>query len=250
MTHTWKTPVHLGMVAGLLSLAGFIGGFDQPKGNEKAAAKEQEHKKEEKKADEKKSEKASKHEFKIEDARYAEACSCEAPCACELIGPDMSCKGVGAFELKSAKYDGKDISGTKIAYALGVGKWVHVYVDQKDAKKREAAEAFAKTALAGFGEVKFAKEAPIDIEEKGDKYTVTVDGGKTLKFETEPVMGGDEKTPITYSNVKDPVHPVMMQGKAVSCTYSGSDKDGDHSFKLDKGKNAFFNNHIKSSGSL
>jgi hypothetical protein len=249
MKHTWKSALKFGTVAALLSFAGILGGFDQPKdnGKDKPAAKEPETKK---KDDKKSDDKAAKHEFKIEDAKYAEACSCEAPCACELLGPDMTCKGVGAFELKSAKYDGKDISGTKMAYALGVGKWVHVYIDQKDAKKHEAAEAFARAAISGFGPVKFVKDADISIEEKSDKYTVSVNAGKTMKFETEPVMGGDEKTPLTYSNVKDPIHPVMMQGKSTSVSYAGSDSDGDRGFKIDKGKNAYFNNHIKSNGSI
>src|SRR5262245_52676428 len=247
MKLTLKTSVQLSTVAALLACAGILGGFDQPKdnGKDKGAAKEPEHKK-----DEKGEKSAAKHEFKIEDAKYAEACSCMPPCSCELIGPDMSCKGVGAFELKSAKYDGKDISGTKIAYALGVGKWVHVYVDQKDAKKHDAAEAFAKAAIAGFGPMTLAKDADIKIDEKGDKYTVSVDGGKVMKLETEPVMGGDEKTPLTYSNIKDPVHPVVMQGTTASCTYTGTDKDGEKSFKLEKGRNAYFNNHIKSNGTI
>jgi hypothetical protein len=242
MNRNLTSVLQLGTVAALISFAGVLGGFDQPK--DKPAAKETAG------ADKKADASAAKHDFKVDDGRYVETCSCMPPCACELIGPDMSCKGVAAFEFKSAKYNGQDISGTKMAYAVGVGKWVHIYIDQKDPKKHDAALAFSKAALNGFGPVTLTKDADIKIDEKADKYTVSVDGGKTMQFETEPVMGGDEKTPITYSNVHDPVHPVMMQGSAISASYKGSDKDGEKTFKLDKGRNAFFNNHLKSSGSV
>ncbi len=77
---------------------------------------------------------------------YAEVCSCRPPCPCELTDVSMGCKGVAAYEIKKGTYDGKDISGTKFAYALSLAEkdgWVHIYVDQKDAKKHDASVAFA-----------------------------------------------------------------------------------------------------------
>ena len=65
----------------------------------------------------------------------------------------------------------------------------------------------------------------------GDKfaYTVTVDGGNTMKFVTEPVIGGDGRTPIEHSNINNPIVPSFYQGKTVSATY----KDGERSFTLE-----------------
>ena len=73
----------------------------------------------------------------------------------------------------------------------------------------------------------------------------TIDGGKIMDLKSQSVMGGDGKTPLTYSNIHDPIHPTVMQGKVVSCTYS----DGDHKFEL-KDSNAYFNHHIVSKGKV
>lgn len=42
------------------------------------------------------------------------------------------------------------------------------------------------------------------------------------------------------------MNPVMCQGVCVSCTYT----DGDRKITLEKGRNAYFNQHMKSSGAL
>ena len=47
------------------------------------------------------------------------------------------------------------------------------------------------------------------------------------------------------SNINDAVHPVVMQGKTISCTFS----DGERSFTLSD-SNSYFNDNIKSSGKL
>jgi hypothetical protein len=236
MKVTLKTTVQLSTVAALLACAGFLGGFDQPKDKpaEKPAAKEPASK--------------EKH-FDIENGMYAEACSCKPPCPCELTGVAMGCEGVGAYELKKATFDGHDISGTKIAYALNLAEkdgWVHVYVDQPDAKKHDAAVAFAKAALSVFGNITVTKDADIKIAEKDNKYTASVDNGKVMKFETEPMMGGDKTTPMTHTNTHDKLNPVFHQGAVVSAEYKGGDKE----FKLAKGRNCYFNNHMKSKGEV
>lgn len=241
MKLTLRTSVQLSTVAALLACAGFLGGFDQPKDNGKPAAKEAEHKKDEKSA--------AKHEFKIEDGRYAEACSCRPPCPCELTGVSKGCEGVGAYELKKASYEGKDISGSKFAYALDLDEkdgWVHVYVDQKDAKKHDAAVAFAKAALTPFGNITVTKDADIKIDEKDSQYTVSVDDGKVMKFSTKPMMGGDGKTPMTHTNTHDALNPTFYQGTAVSGEYKGGGKE----FKLSEGRNCYFNDHMKSKGEV
>jgi hypothetical protein len=244
MNHTWKSALQFGTVAALLSFAGVLGGFDQPKdnGKDKPAAKESDTKK----SDEKK---ATKHEFKIEDGMYAEACSCKPPCPCELMGASMGCEGVGAYELKKATYEGKEISGSKIAYALNLAEkdgWVHVYVDQKDPKKHDAAVAFAKGALAVFGNITLTKDADIKIEEKDSKYTISVDDGKVMKLQTKPTMGGDGKTPMTHTNTHDALNPTFYQATIVAGEYKGGGKN----FKLAEGRNSYFNDKMKSKGEV
>jgi hypothetical protein len=232
--------VQVGAVAMLVGSAGLLGGFDQPKdAKDKPAAAEPETKSD--------SKATAKHEFKIDEGIYAETCTCRPPCPCELTGAEMSCQGVTAEQVTKGTYDGKDISGTRYAAALDLSnKFVRIYVDQKDPKKHDAAVAFAKAALAGFGTPDMVKDADIDLKERENSFTVTVDGGKTMSFKTKPMLGGDGKTPVTHTNTMDPVNKVMMQGQCVECTY----KDGDKSITVKEGRNAYFNTHVQCSGSV
>jgi hypothetical protein len=176
---------------------------------------------------------------------FVEGCSCSAPCPCELVDVKKGCEGVGAMTLTSGSYMGTDLAGTKIAYATGPGEWVRLYVDPKNPSQAKAAEAFAKAVYSAFGPIEAVKQAPIAISGKGGRYTLTVDGGKIMKLTTEPVLGGNKRTPIMISNTQDPLHPDVMQGKTVS----GSYKDEKHSFEL-KGSNSYFTDRMKSSGKI
>ena len=49
---------------------------------------------------------ADKHPFKA-TGLYTETCSCKAPCACEMVGLNKGCIGVGALQLSGGSYDGK-----------------------------------------------------------------------------------------------------------------------------------------------
>ena len=105
---------------------------------------------------------------------------------------------------------------------------------------------FGRAAFASFGPIKEVKAAKIDVSGADGKYTVTVDGGKIMKFETEPVLGGDGKTPIGYTNIKNAVNPTVYQGTCVSATYSDGDKD----VTVAKGRNSHFNPKLKSRGKI
>ncbi len=179
------------------------------------------------------------------DGMYVEGCTCEAPCPCELTGVQMGCQGVGAFRFEKASYDGVAFDGVAFAYAVEPGKWVRLFIDAKDAKQKEAVIAFAKAALKAFGPVEAVADAKVEITGADGKYTATVDGGKIFTLTTEPVLGGDGKEPLTYSNIHDVVHPTVMQAKVVGCEYN----DGTHTFKLE-GSNAYFNAKLKVSGKM
>ena len=188
---------------------------------------------------------APKADFSVE-GMFVDCCSCPPPCPCELIEVAMGCKGVGAHQIKSGKYAGDDLAGVKIAHAKVVGQWVNLYIDAKDEKQRAAAEKFGRAAFAGFGPIQSVKAAEIEVSSADGKYIVTVDGGKIMKFETEPVLGGDGKTPIGYTNIKNAVNPTVYQGTCVSATYS----DGGKQVTVEKGRNSHFNSKLKSSGKI
>ena len=188
---------------------------------------------------------AQAKEFDIE-GYYAEACSCKPPCPCELTGPIMACKGVGAYQFNTGHYGGLDFSGTRVAYSLYIGEAVVLYIDAPDAHKRAAAERFARAALKGFGPIKAAHTAKVELAGRDGAYTIRVDGGKIMSCTTEPVLGGDHKTAVTHTNTFDALNPVMYQAICTACTYA----DGDMKVELEKGRNAYFNAHMKSSGKL
>jgi hypothetical protein len=72
-----------------------------------------------------------------------------------------------------------------------------------------------------------------------------VDGGKTMTLTTQPVFGRDKRTPITISNIKNPLNPTVMQGKTVE----GSFEDGERTVTL-KDSNAYFTDRMQQSGSM
>lgn len=186
-----------------------------------------------------------KHPFEIE-GMYVEGCSCKPPCPCELTGVEMGCIGVGAFRFTAGKYLDTSLEGCGFAYATEPGSWVRIYVDAKEAKQREAVTALAKAALREFGTCESVKDAKIEIAGADGKYSLNVEEGKVMSLSTEPILGGDGKTPLVYSNIHNPLHPDVMQGKTVACEY----KDDKHSFKLEKGDNAYFHTKLKSAGKL
>ncbi len=184
-------------------------------------------------------------EFSVE-GMFVDCCSCMPPCPCELTEVAACCQGVGAHHISSGRYAGDDLAGVKIAHAKVVGEWVNLYVEAKDEKQRAAAEKFGRAAFSKFGPIKEVKAAKIEITGADGKYTVTVDGGKLMKLETEPVLGGDGKTPIGYTNIQNAVNPTVYQGRCVGATYA----DGDKKVTVEKGRNSHFNPKLRSSGKI
>lgn len=187
---------------------------------------------------------AKKHHFSVIGS-YVEGCTCGSPCKCELTGVEMGCEGVGAFSFSGGSFDGKSIAGVKAAYATKPGEYVVIYIDAPTAAKHAAAEGLMRATLGGFGKIEAVKSAKVAVWHKGNMDYATVDGGKIMNFKSQSVLGGDGKTPLTYGNIHDPIHPVIMQGKTLSATFS----DGSHKFEL-KDSNAFFQHHIASQGGL
>lgn len=187
---------------------------------------------------------AGKEAFHVK-GEFIDGCSCSPPCGCVMTGLEHGCEGVGGMVLSSGKFAGVDLSGAKIIYAVEPGKWVRGYVDAKNPAQQKAAMAFAKVAFAQFGKVEFVKPARIEVSGKNGDYKLAVNGGKTMKLVTRPVLGGDKRTPVMHKNISDPLNDVFYQAKTVSGSYS----DEGRSFKL-KDSNAYFNPHLDKSGKL
>ena len=91
------------------------------------------------------------------------------------------------------------------------------------------------------------KDAKVDIAGTYGAYTVSVDGGATMKYVMQPMLGGDGKTAVAHTNTFDPISPVFLQGKSTEdLTY----QDGERAINLSKGRNAYFNDKLNTSGQL
>lgn len=187
---------------------------------------------------------AEKQDFKVKGL-FVEGCSCSLPCPCEIVDVAKGCEGVGAMTLESGEFNGTDLSGVKLAYAVAPGSWVLLYVDAPKAEQKEAAHAFAKAYYRDWGKLESARDARIAIEGSDGAYTVTIDDGKTMKLKTEPVLGGDGKKPVVIRNTKSKLNPDTKLARTVSCTF----KDGGHEFEL-KDSNSYFNDEMKAKGEL
>ncbi len=186
-----------------------------------------------------------KHEYRVAGV-FVEGCSCNISCPCDMPGGvKHGCQGVGAITLKSGSYQGVDLAGGKIVYATSPGSWVRLYIDAPGPRQQEAATAYAKATFSAFGKIEAVKTAKIDLSGKDGRYTLTVDGGTIVQLSTEPVVGADQKTPVTHTNTLIPFSPTIMQGR----TLKGSFHDGERSFTLE-GSNSYFNDRMQSSGKI
>jgi len=176
---------------------------------------------------------------------YLEGCNCNMACTCDLEGAMVKgCQLIGAMIISSGTYAGSKLSDVKIAFAIG-DNWVRIYVHSKDSAQNKIAGELGRKFLSAYGTVEKIISAEIKIFGSNGNYTLKVDGEKVINLQTQPVLGADEKTAVTYTNYPDPLFQTIMQGKVVS----GSYEDGEHHFTL-KGTNSFFNQDWVLSGKM
>ena len=171
-----------------------------------------------------------------------EGCSCGVTCSCPWMGLSKGCQAVNVIAMTGGTYKGVNLAGAKIAHGGLAGNRIYIYVDSSDAQ-REAVTAFAKAYWASEGKLEGVRNVKIDISGDAGRYTVLIDGGKIARLTTEPILGGDKKTPVIHTNTSDAW--AMKQARTVN----GSFHDGNISFTL-KNTNSYFNEHIEKSGKM
>ena len=171
-----------------------------------------------------------------------EGCSCGVTCSCPWMGLSKGCQAVNVIAMTGGTYKGVNLAGAKIAHGGLPGNRIYIYVDASEAQ-REAVTAFAKAYWASEGKLEGVRNVKIDISGDAGKYTVRIDGGKIAQLTTEPILGGDKKTPVTHTNTSDPW--ALKQARTVK----GSFHDGNISFTLEN-TNSYFNEHIEKSGKM
>jgi hypothetical protein len=111
---------------------------------------------------------------------YLEGCSCKVVCTCDLEGAMVEgCQVMGAMIISSGTYADFNLSGVKIAFAIG-DKWVRIYVQAKDSAQSEAAGEMARSLLSSYGTVETIRNAEIELSGSNGNYTLKVDGGKVI----------------------------------------------------------------------
>jgi hypothetical protein len=160
-----------------------------------------------------------------------------------MTGLVMGCEGVGAFDFTNGNVGGVSLAGCRGAYATVPGQWVIIYIDAPNAQKHAAAEKMMRYTLDGFGKVEAVHDAKISLTGSRGNYKAVV--GKYFTLVTKPMMGGDGKTPLRYENMHDRVHPDVMGGTTLTCSF----KDGNRHFDL-KDSNAFFNDKLMVHGKI
>ena len=86
----------------------------------------------------------------------------------------------------------------------------------------------------------------IAITGSGGNYHVTVDDGKVMTYDIEPVLGGDGQTALTHGNTHNAITRTFYQAKSRTLTY----RDDLRTIDLAPGRNGYFHDHAESSGSI
>ena len=168
---------------------------------------------------------------------YAETCSCELMCPCNLSFDHGAtydyCRATLVFNIRSGEIEGTDVSGLKAAVIIDTpkvmtdGNWrVGMFVD--DAASDEQAEKLGAVLggqlggpMAGIGplvgEMLGVERAPIEIVDDGLRHSVRI--GEAIDFEIEDIVpfGIETGEPVRLVGM---FHPVASEFNAAEATRS------------------------------
>ena len=165
---------------------------------------------------------------------YAETCSCELMCPCNLSFDHGAtydyCRVTLVFNVRSGDVDGTDISGRTVAMiadtpkVMTEGNWrLGVFIDDKasDDQFNKLAGVFSGQlggpmgALAPLvGEILGVERAAIEVVDDGLRHSVKV--GDAIDFEIEDVVpfGVESGQPIRFNGMFHPVGSDLTMAEA------------------------------------
>ena len=165
---------------------------------------------------------------------YAETCSCELMCPCNLTFDHGAtydyCRATLLFNIREGSIDGTDVAGRKVVViadtpkVMTEGNWkVGVYVDDaaSDAQFDKLLQVFSGQLggpMAGLapliGEMLGAERATIEMSDDGLRHSVRV--GDTIQFEIEDIVpfGKEDGTPVKFSGMFHPVASDLTMAEA------------------------------------
>lgn len=165
---------------------------------------------------------------------YAETCSCELMCPCNLSFDHGAtydyCRAALAFNIKDGEIDGTDVSGLKAAFVIDTpkvmtdGNWrLAVFIDdQASDEQADKLTAVFTGQLGGpmealgplVGEVLGVERAPIEFVDDGLRHSVKV--GDAIDFEIEDIVpfGVETGEPVRLTGMFHPVGSTLTAAEA------------------------------------
>ena len=185
---------------------------------------------------------------------YAETCSCELMCPCNLTFDHGAtyefCRATLAFGIREGEVDGTDVRGRRVVTIIDTpkvmtdGNWrLGVFID--DAASPEQAEALGGVfsgALGGpmealgplIGENLGVERAPIEVSEEGLLHSVTI--GDAVDFEIEDVVpvGVESGQPARLTGIFHPAGSELTIARATRSRINafGIEYEGKSAFSL------------------
>jgi hypothetical protein len=165
---------------------------------------------------------------------YAETCSCELMCPCNLSFDHGAtydfCRATLVFDIGEGDVDGTDIAGLKAAVIIDTpkvmteGNWrVGVFIDEQasDEQAEKLVQVFSGQIggpMAGLapliGELVGVERARIDVEDDGLRHSVRV--GDSIDFEVQDIVpfGVDNGQPVRFDGMFHPAGSDLTMAEA------------------------------------
>jgi len=165
---------------------------------------------------------------------YAETCSCELMCPCNLSFDHGAtydyCRVTLGFKVREGAVDGTDVAGRKVVIiaespkVMTEGNWkLGVYVDDEasDEQFDKLVQVFSGQLggpMAGLapliGEVVGTERASIEMDDEGLRHLVRV--GDKIEFEIEDIVpfGKEDGQPVKFQGMFHPVAPDLTMAEA------------------------------------
>lgn len=165
---------------------------------------------------------------------YAETCSCELMCPCNLTFDHGAtydfCRATLAFRIRDGEIDGTDVAGLAVVAIIDTpkvmtdGNWrLGMFIDERASD--EQADLLGRVfggdlggpmaALAPLvGEVVGVERAPIEIRDDGLRHAVRV--GDAIDFEVEDIVpfGVEDGEPVRFSGMFHPAGSNLTMAEA------------------------------------
>ena len=165
---------------------------------------------------------------------YAETCSCELMCPCNVTFDHGAtydyCRATLAFNIREGSVEGTDVAGCKVVVIADTpkvmtdGNWkVGVYIDQAASEEQfdQLIRVFSGQLggpMAGLapliGEMVGAERATIEMDDDGLRHSVRV--GDTIEFEIEDIVpfGKEDGRPVKFDGMFHPVASDLTMAEA------------------------------------